>query len=83
MSSPRPTDEVARALDIAAERWPDERPNRARLLVRLVEAGGKAVAQRDEEAAVRRQEAIACTSGVLTGLRGPGYQDDLRRDWPA
>lgn len=77
------TDEVARALDIAAERWPDVRPNRTRLLVRLVEEGSRAVAQREEEAAARRREAIARTSGALSGLYGPGYLNELRRDWPA
>lgn len=77
------TDEVAQALDAAAERWPEVRGNRARLLVRLVEAGSRAVAQREGEAAARRRAAVARTSGALTGLYGPDYLDELRRDWPA
>jgi len=77
------TDEVARALDLAAERWPEARPNRTRLLLRLVEEGGRAVAQDEEQAAARRREAITRTSGALTGLYGPGYLDELRGDWPA
>lgn len=77
------TDSVARALDTAAEHWPEARRNRARLLVRLVEEGGRAVAQREAEELAQRREAIARTSGALTGLYGPGYLADLRHDWPA
>ena len=76
------TDDVARALDDAARRWPDERGRRSRLLLRLLQAGHEAIgAERDDDAA-RRREAIQSTSGVLTGAYPEGYLTRLRDDWP-
>jgi len=77
------TEAVARALDDAAKRWPKEREQRGRLIVRLVEEGHRSLGQTTRRQAARRREAITRTSGVLTGLYGPKYLDDLRRDWPA
>jgi len=77
------TEAVARALDDAAKQWPEEREHRGRLIVRLVEEGHRALGQSSRHQAARRREAIARTSGVLTGLYGPNYLDKLRRDWPA
>ena len=57
------TDEVARALDLAARRWPGE--SRGRLLVRLVEEAGEVLAS-DEDA--RRRRTPAGRSGWQRGL---------------
>lgn len=77
------TDEVARALDDAARRWPEDAGARGRLLLRLVEAGHEAVTEGDKADIERRREAIRRTSGALTGAYPAGYLDDLRGDWPA
>ncbi len=71
------SDELSRALDLAASRWPSE--SRSRLLLRLAEAGARTLEQEQAErvAAVRR------TSGALTGSYPEGYLDRLRHDWPA
>jgi hypothetical protein len=74
------TDDVARALDEAATRWP-EVESRRELLLRLVEQGRAALAQ-DGEAAARR-DAIRRTSGALTGVYEAEYLTRLRDDWPA
>jgi hypothetical protein len=37
------TDQVAKALDDAARRWPEDRHSRARLLLHLVEEGHRAL----------------------------------------
>lgn len=76
------TEAVARALDDAAERWPEDRDNRARLLVRLVQEGHRAVVHRHEDEVAARREAIASTSGAFTGMYEPNYLDELREDWP-
>lgn len=76
------TDELARALDAAAERWPADAGSRAKLLLRLVEEGHRAVTGQRERRARRRRNAVARTSGALTGMYGDGYLDRLREDWP-
>lgn len=77
------TEPVARALDAAARRWPAERGNRAKLLLRLVEEGHRAVSGHGERDARRRRDAVARTSGTLTGVYGIDYLAELREDWPA
>ena len=77
------TDQVARALDDAADRWPEDRGSRAKLLVRLVEEGHQAML---DETARRRNARLAAaqhTSGVVSSIYGDSYLQDLREDWPA
>lgn len=76
------TEEVARALDDAAKRWPADSGNRAKLLLHLLEEGHRAVVGQQESLVRERRNAIARTSGALTGLYGQGYLSGLREDWP-
>lgn len=76
------TDEVARALDDAAKRWPEDRHSRARLLVRLVEEGHRALVGENSDRRKSRHSAIRRTSGALSGTYEAGYLDRLREDWP-
>ena len=76
------TDDVARALDDAARRWPEDRNDRRRLLLRLVEEGHRAALEQDQVQRIDRQAAVSRTSGALSGLYGADYLHDLRRDWP-
>ncbi len=77
------TEQVAQALDEAAKRWPAESGNRAKLLLRLLEEGRRAVVGQRESSIRERREAVVRTSGALTGDYGDGYLNDLREDWPA
>jgi hypothetical protein len=74
------TDEVAAALDAAAQRWPDV-ASRRELLLRLVDQGRRVIEQDDE--AERRRAAVRRFSGTLTGVYEPGYLERLRDEWPA
>lgn len=74
------TDEVAEALNRAAERWPGL--SRSQLLVRLALEADRAAAERLEARRLRRREAITDLSGCLTGVYERGYLDALRQDWP-
>jgi hypothetical protein len=76
------TDEIARALDDAAVRWPEDRDSRARLIARLVREGHRATSDRLSSDAEDRREAIRATSGALTGVYPDDYLESLRRDWP-
>lgn len=74
------TPEVARAIDRAARRWPDE--PRSRLLLRLVDAGGAALEQVEDLAARQRQDAVKAGSGKYADAFNDHYLAELRRDWP-
>jgi hypothetical protein len=78
------TDEIARMLDEAAERWPEDRGHRGRLLQRLAERGAEA----ERAASAARSRGWAAIVQGAAGAAGSdaypaGYLDDLRRDWPA
>lgn len=74
------TPDVARALDVAARRWPGE--SRSRLLLRLVRAGASTLGQERTEAARQRVSAIDATSGKYADAFPEDYLAELRQDWP-
>jgi len=76
------SDQVAEALDAAAQRWPEDAGNRGRLLLRLVEEGRQVVLAQETREVRRRRRAVASTAGALTGAYPPGYLDELREEWP-
>jgi hypothetical protein len=76
------TDDVARALDAAAARWPEVR-SRQQLLLRLLAQGHEALRRDRDEDAERRRNAIRRTSGSLTGSYAEDELAALREDWPA
>lgn len=77
------SEQVAQALDDAAQRWPADRGNRSKLLLRLLEEGHRAVLDQRERDVVTQRDAVCRTSGVLTGVFSDGYLTALREDWPA
>lgn len=75
------TDDLARALDEAAERWPEL--SRAQLLVRLALEGSRAAHEAQEARRQRRLDAVRRHSGALRGVYGKGALQELRDDWPS
>jgi len=75
------TPDVARALDRAAQRWPGE--PRAKLLLRLVDAGGAALQQERQQAVEAHRRAVDASSGAYADAFGPDFLHELRGDWPA
>lgn len=73
---------MARALDDAAKRWPEDRHHRARLLLHLVEEGHHALVDEANRRREARLAAIERSSGALTGTYGADYLAELREDWP-
>jgi len=74
------TPAVARAIDLAARRWPGEA--RSKLLRRLVDAGGAALEAADGDDARRRRKAVEASSGKYGDAFTADYLAELRRDWP-
>lgn len=72
---------VARAIDLAAKRWPGE--SRSKLLLRLVAVAGLALEHDQDVDAERHQAAVMASSGKYAGAFGPDYLTELREDWPA
>jgi hypothetical protein len=77
------TDDIARALDDAARRWPDDSDSRSKLLLHLLDEGHRAVIEQSTNNAEAQRHAIAHTDGALTGMYGDNYLDQLRDDWLA
>jgi hypothetical protein len=76
------TVDVARALDDAAKRWPEDAHDRRRLLMHLVDEGHRAALEQHEVHVAERRAAVRRTGGALTGIYGEGYLTELRQDWP-
>ena len=74
------TPAVARAIDKAARRWPDE--PRSKLLLRLVAAGDAALEEADDSAARQRQDAVRASSGSYADAFSADYLAEIRIDWP-
>lgn len=75
------TDDVAAALDAAAEQWPQD--SRAELLRRLVGEGRRALAAERTAQVEERRAAIRRSSGMLHDVYRPDELERLRDDWPA
>jgi hypothetical protein len=76
------TEDIAAALDVARDTWPELADKPGALLRRLILAGEEALETRRRRTADGRRQAIERTSGALTGVYRPGYLDELRQDWP-
>lgn len=74
------TPAVAHAIDLAAQRWPGE--PRSKLLLRLVDAGSRALERDEHQVADAHREAVMASSGKYADAFGPNYLSDLRQDWP-
>lgn len=69
---------VARALEVAAKRWPDE--PRSKLLLRLVDAG-RGVLEREQDAQDETHHAaVMASSGRYPEAFAPGYRGELQAD---
>ena len=75
------TPALARAIDRAALRWPDE--PRSKLLLRLVRIGSETLEQHDNLDLEVHRAAVTASSGAYSDAFGPDYLSKLRQDWPA
>ena len=76
------TEDIAAALDVARNAWPELADRPGALLRQLILAGEEALEARRRRAVEGRRQTIAGTSGTLTGVYGSGYLEEVRQDWP-
>ncbi|HKT57846.1 MAG TPA: hypothetical protein VJR25_13850 [Microbacterium sp.] len=62
------TDEIARALDVAAVVWPQDAANRSVLLRRLVELGSARATELTVDRRAVREAAVRETAGIVRGV---------------
>jgi hypothetical protein len=74
------TRQVARALDLAAQRWPGE--SRSKLLLRLVDIAGETLEHEQHTKDDTHRAAVRASSGRYAGAFGPDHLTELRADWP-
>jgi hypothetical protein len=77
------TEDIAAALDIAAETWPDLAEKPAALLRGLILVGRNTLEHDRVARDGNRAQSIDATAGALAGVFGPNYLQVLREDWPA
>lgn len=75
------TPDVARAIDRAARRWPGE--PRAKLLLRLVDAGSAVLERERQDDAEAHRRAVDASSGAYPDAFPQDFLRELRDDWPA
>ena len=79
------TADIAAAIETAAQHWPEDRDRPARLVVRLIEAGHRAIELPVSHDVAARQQRIMMLAGSMSGVdTGPGaiMLEELDGDWP-
>ena len=77
------SDQLARALDDAAELWPELGGQRGKLLQRVVEAGMQAVRTEHTARQNAREHAVLSAAGSLSGVWPGDWHEQVRSEWPA
>lgn len=72
------TDDIAAALDLAAQQWPDD--SRSDLMRRLIIRGARALAESPIERTLEIEAALQSLAD-LSDCYPEGYLDRLRGDW--
>jgi hypothetical protein len=77
------TDDIAIAIDLAAEVWGKECPERADLLRKLIAKGAEAVeAERQQKQAQRMAAVAELSSGKFDGIWPEGWYEEYKNEWP-
>ena len=74
---------LAKAIDEAANLWPDIADERAEILRRLIERGIESIETEVNEKLEARRKAVLEVAGSLSGIWPENYLAELRSEWPA
>ena len=77
------SDALAKAIDEAANLWPDIADERAEILRRLIERGIESIETEVNEKLEARRKAVLEVAGSLSGIWPENYLAELRSEWPA
>jgi|AntAceMinimDraft_12_1070368.scaffolds.fasta_scaffold04559_7 hypothetical protein len=77
------SDRLARALESAAELWPDAQEEKGVLLRRILDAGIVAIEEAKDKRISSRLGAITRSAGCVTGIWPATWREELRGEWPA
>ncbi|MDR1635580.1 MAG: hypothetical protein LBS27_11840 [Bifidobacteriaceae bacterium] len=76
------TPDVAAALDVAADLWPEQADRRGLLARRLILAGAEALEPEREAKMAARRRLVDEIAGCFTGVYGPDEAARLKDEWP-
>ena len=76
------TDELSRALDIAALRWPEAANSRTELLRRIVHEGVVILEREHAARTLAKRSTLLDAAGALTGTWPTNWREELRDEWP-
>jgi hypothetical protein len=77
------SDRLSRALESAAELWPDAQGEKGVLLRRILDAGIVAIEEEKDKRISARLGAITRSAGCMTGTWPATWREELRGEWPA
>lgn len=76
------TEDIAAALEVAREAWPELADKPGALLRRLILTGEETLEAQRRRSVEDRRAVIERTAGALTGVYESGYLEEIRQDWP-
>ncbi len=77
------TDELAAALRVAGEHWPEQRDDRTALLRALVARGAESLEREERARGDEHARRVRAAAGAATGSFPAGAGAALRDEWPA
>lgn len=77
------SDEIARVLELAANRWPELEGDKNKLLKRLLEVGGQTLQLEMDQQALSRSQQLSKIAGSLTGVWPSNWLKERKAEWPA
>jgi hypothetical protein len=77
------SDALAKAIDEAANLWPDLADERAEILRRLIERGIESIETEVNEKLEARRKAVLEVAGSLSGIWPENWREEFRSEWPA